>query len=366
MGSLFGEDPKQETTQSTGPWEPQQGHILQAFRDARDLYETQQSNPLSEQQRGVLSDILGWQSSTGRQMTQGYSNAALGASGALGKALGRADQLYGMATADPTQATYQAANTYANNPAIDAQIDAAGRDISRNLGEQTLPTLNRAASAGGNLNSSRAGMAEAMATRGAQDRMADISSRIRGNAYTTGLQLGANQQQQRFANAANANTQLSGLFGQGMQAGGFANNLQSASNNSALGAADTLHNADWAPLQRYWGLIGNRSWGGQSTGTTEQSGGGGIMGKVGQGLGVAASAASLFSSDRRLKENVVVVGEHELGIPIYEYNYTFEPATSRRRGVMAQDLQEVMPEAVIETDSGYLAVNYGMIGGIPS
>ena len=54
-------------------------------------------------------------------------------------------------------------------------------------------------------------------------------------------------------------------------------------------------------------------------------------------------------------------GEHPLGIGIYEYDIFGH----RERGVMAQELQAVMPEAVHEHPLGYLTVDYSMIGGRP-
>lgn len=67
--------------------------------------------------------------------------------------------------------------------------------------------------------------------------------------------------------------------------------------------------------------------------------------------------ASLFS-DVRLKEDVKLVGK-ENGINIYEFKYKGKP--ERYRGVMAQEVREVIPEAVIEKD-GFLAVDYDKIG----
>lgn len=73
-------------------------------------------------------------------------------------------------------------------------------------------------------------------------------------------------------------------------------------------------------------------------------------------IGNAAGIASMFS-DIRLKENVVKVRDGE--IPEYEFNYIGNP--QRYRGVMAQDVAKVKPEAVSVID-GYMAVNYSAIG----
>lgn len=81
---------------------------------------------------------------------------------------------------------------------------------------------------------------------------------------------------------------------------------------------------------------------------------------------VNAANAGLYSmfgagqkafSDRRLKSNIVQVGTHPLGIGVYEYDIFGE----RQRGVMADEVLNVRPEAVIEHPSGYMMVNYGML-----
>jgi hypothetical protein len=82
----------------------------------------------------------------------------------------------------------------------------------------------------------------------------------------------------------------------------------------------------------------------------------GLFGLGAAGLGAAGKAA-LFS-DRRLKTNIERVGTHKLGIGIYDYDIFGE----RQRGVMAQELEQVMPAAVVEHPSGYKMVNYSMIG----
>jgi hypothetical protein len=80
-------------------------------------------------------------------------------------------------------------------------------------------------------------------------------------------------------------------------------------------------------------------------------------------MGSSAIKAGGSASDRRLKSNVVRIGTHPLGIGTYEYDIFGQ----RERGVMAQELQTVMPEAVsTHPTEGYLMVHYDMIGGRPS
>ena len=67
-------------------------------------------------------------------------------------------------------------------------------------------------------------------------------------------------------------------------------------------------------------------------------------------------------SDRRLKENVEWVGRDDLtGLALYEFNYLGDP-DHRYRGVMADEVEQTIPEAVFTMDDGYKAVRYDMIG----
>jgi len=76
---------------------------------------------------------------------------------------------------------------------------------------------------------------------------------------------------------------------------------------------------------------------------------------AGQIAGAAGQA--IMMSDIRLKSNIVKVGEHPLGIGVYEYDI-FD---RREHGVMAQEVLAVKPEAVIHRPDGYLMVNYGAL-----
>ena len=66
------------------------------------------------------------------------------------------------------------------------------------------------------------------------------------------------------------------------------------------------------------------------------------------------------SSDVRLKENIIKVGNSPSGINIYEWNYKSAPDT-RYRGVMAHEILEKHPEAVALQPDGYMSVYYGKI-----
>jgi hypothetical protein len=77
---------------------------------------------------------------------------------------------------------------------------------------------------------------------------------------------------------------------------------------------------------------------------------------------VGSALGAMKWSDRRLKENIVFVGvDPKSGLNLYEFNYKSDPIR-RYRGVMADEVDAAYPEAVIETNDGYFAVDYGAIG----
>lgn len=84
------------------------------------------------------------------------------------------------------------------------------------------------------------------------------------------------------------------------------------------------------------------------------------VGQVGQAAGGIGSLISAYNqtSDRRLKSNIVRVGTHRLGIGLYEYDL-FGKRTS---GVMADEVLNVMPDAVSIDSSGHYMVNYALLG----
>lgn len=80
--------------------------------------------------------------------------------------------------------------------------------------------------------------------------------------------------------------------------------------------------------------------------------GGSILGAAGQAGGFGA----LFS-DRRLKSNIRRVGTLDNGLAVYSYTMDGGPV---QIGVMADEVEAVRPDAVIQHPSGFLMVDYGM------
>ena len=128
-------------------------------------------------------------------------------------------------TGNPNDGALRAGMDFANNPMVDGLIDASSRDVRRNLFEQQLPGIDRQAAGTGNLNSTRAGVESAIATRSAADRLADLSSSIRNQFFNKGV----DQFNQNINNALSTNNQL-------LQAGNFGINAMGGSQDFGLNA----------------------------------------------------------------------------------------------------------------------------------
>ena len=79
---------------------------------------------------------------------------------------------------------------------------------------------------------------------------------------------------------------------------------------------------------------------------------------AGGGMSSLSGISGMFSSDVRLKSNIRRIGTHPLGIGIYRYIIFGQ----EDEGVMAHEVREVMPEAVVVDRSGFDMVNYAMLG----
>lgn len=103
-----------------------------------------------------------------------------------------------------------------------------------------------------------------------------------------------------------------------------------------------------SPTLKIFGSVSNLTQNGNGTGTD-----GGTVGMQ-------------MMSDRITKEKIVRIGDHPLGIGLYLFDYKPEyrelSGHSRQFGVMADEVETVMPEAVSIHPNGYKMVNYAMLG----
>ena len=65
-------------------------------------------------------------------------------------------------------------------------------------------------------------------------------------------------------------------------------------------------------------------------------------------------------SDVRLKTNIQRIGTAAHNLPLYTFSYLDEEGVYE--GVMAQEVMNVVPAAVVVGEDGYYRVNYEMLG----
>lgn len=86
---------------------------------------------------------------------------------------------------------------------------------------------------------------------------------------------------------------------------------------------------------------------------------------TGGGYGPVLASAFTVSSDRRLKKDVKVLEDNMSRISQIagvSYKYSDKKFTQKPQiGVIAQDVQKVYPEAVLEDEKGILSVNYAVL-----
>ena len=79
-------------------------------------------------------------------------------------------------------------------------------------------------------------------------------------------------------------------------------------------------------------------------------------------LSIATSAATIyagFTSDRRLKENIIKLGESISGLGIYKFNYIGK--AKQYIGTMADEVIKIFPKAAILNNNGFYSVDYSLI-----
>ena len=156
--------------------------------------------------------------------------------------------------------------------------------------------------------------------------------------------------------AGNSIAAYGGATGAGNAAGLNAQSAgQNYMGNMAIGAG-TMQGGYNAQIQGLSNILNNQT---SAYINTNDS----LMGDLGALAGGAASAYTAWqTSDRRLKQDILEVGvDQRTALPLYEFAYKADPS-KKYIGVMADEVELSYPEAVIVTESGFKAVNYGMLG----
>src|SRR5262245_633186 len=79
-------------------------------------------------------------------------------------------------------------------------------------------------------------------------------------------------------------------------------------------------------------------------------------------LPLAGVAALATMSDSRAKRDITPLAERENGLQLYRYRYSSSDSDTVYVGVLAQEVREVAPYAVLRGADGYLRVDYTRLG----
>ena len=84
------------------------------------------------------------------------------------------------------------------------------------------------------------------------------------------------------------------------------------------------------------------------------------------GSGNDMSSMRMRNSDRALKQNIIRIGTHPAGFGLYlfEYKPSYRETAGfgRQFGVMADEVETLLPQAVAMHPNGYKVVDYALLG----
>lgn len=333
-----------QTTKSTAtdrPLQWQEDPLKYAFGQAEDLYKQQSSagtpdfntyTPLNNVEYGAINSTLGdsqKQAQTGSSLTnlgsalagstalsgagllgQYGSNAASGAAGnfqqgttaasdallgGLGSTAGTTNNsltsAYNLANTDPTQQNATDAAAYANSSGVQNAIKDTLAQSDDLYQRTAVPSLNAAAIAGGNLNSSRAGAAQAISDAMQEKNDQATASNMWNQAFNQGLSTAESGRQ--------ANLQgLLGTSGQGNSALSLALQGQQAANDQT-----NTNNALQATYNSQLGQAGSSLVGAAQTGSSLASDG---MNMNTSANNNALSIGQLLQSDKQSQKDAAL------------------------------------------------------------
>lgn len=278
-------------------------------------------------------------SDVGQQLLNNQNSASLGLGSTINSALGRTQDIMGQGfNPNLPQVGINAGQNYqdAYMERLRPQIEQGREALDVKLANQGIPVGSEA-------------YKRAMMTQGQRENDLMLGATTQG--FGTGLQ--ANQQAYNQA-MTNYNLPLNTLSalrsGAQVQNPTFVNAPQQATTSGA----DLLTAAQ---------ATGQYNLGSSNASAAAQSGfNQGLM-----GLGGSLGGAYLMGSDIRMKESIKAVGVLSNGLTVYEFEYKPEfkdkefNGHGKFIGVMAQDVEKVIPEAVHTLNDGYKVVDYAKL-----
>lgn len=403
MGSIFGSKSGSSTqTSKSEPWGPAQEALKKILADAGKIYDAQgginaewvdkELADLTPEMQQTVKDLMGSQgfkdlASNIQENTQKGLEGIGSASGAL------EDYASGSKAITADDINNMAKDLY-QSELVESQTQKLTKDVQEGLASN-IQGLNQQAVASGGMGSSRAGVAEGVATGKAAEAIATGSSNIQNAAREAALGQAMNTLSGNQATQIGA---AQGLGNLGIQSGNLqsqtGNWLQQALENQKTAAGLTqsqaqaekdydyfnktgAQNAGWNNLFNYLNATGSiGGMGGQGTTT----GGGNASSGFSNILGLGSTAAGIYGmgsqagwfSDATMKKNIKRKKKGGKGQEA-EYSWEWNKSAQKSQGlkgkasgVLAQETAKTSPEAVSKGPNGALMVDYDKTSAEPT
>lgn len=356
------------TVQQATPWSGEQGSLLNIYGQAQALdqnnvpqyYSGNTYAPLTGEQEGLMSNLIGNTYGGGGVALQGANNALGGIEG--GQYVGQTSGNFGNANNVLGNEMSSSYLNPANSPTYNTAIS--------NAMAQALPAAN-ASFVNGNrsdsgLASAASSAAAANAAAGLAQQQYNVNQGIQNQAVGQASQNQIQNQQQQLQGAFYApfvDQQRTSDMGTALNTAGM--DQTNAQNQIDANVARWNYNQmlPWNQLGMYESAVTGTGNPGSTVSSQSQvpyysnTAANVASGISGLGsLGLLAYSLGAFS-DRDLKSDIHRIGETDSGFPLYTFRYKWEPPMSFRIGVMAQDVEKTRPHAVIHTPIGRM-VNY--------
>jgi hypothetical protein len=237
------------------------------------------------------------------------------------------------------------------------RMDFRGRDGQQVLrpnqgaGDSARDRGDRAADRGGDRVGDRGGDRAASRDRPAGGDRAGAADRAKGGGDRAKAKGGGDRAKAANRGGAGAGNRAAAANRGGGNRGGAMN----VSSGRAAAAASARGHASMGPR----GGGGGASFAGRGGGGGVSAGGGGFRGGGGGGGGRGGGGGGR-RSDIALKHDIVLLGHLANGLGYYRFSYI--GGHKAYVGVMAQEVESVMPEAVTRGSDGYLRVHYDKLG----
>ena len=348
----------QTSTTKRAPWKGQQKYLLKGFKKAEDMF-----NKMPEYYPDETLAGFDPTQTMAQNAIQGYTTGprALGMQQGAEGALSRS--LHGYTGFTPGQTADLMAGNVRTGPGTPygAMENALTQGVMSNLKGEILPGIRQQTMTYQPGGGSRGNLVQNKAIASAvKSGLTQPLAEMYGDAYTQaqGMRLPTAQMgigQQQFGQQQNPTTMQAPLamYSALGDVGAARRAMTQSQIDRNMARYQYEATAPQQALANYMNMV-QGNYGGQSTQTVPGPTG---LQNLSSAVGILGTIASI--SDGRLKENIERVGTLKgLGIGLYKYNFPWSPKTEI--GVMAQEVEKVKPEAVVEV-GGVKAVDYGKL-----